>query len=223
MFFLHGEKWWKMVKNDETWRFWSTSSDLARKWTVPFCGKPYGHGFGSKTNWERLVPKFVFSITFTWRMRCPFLYKPRSNLAMEHLLIIFMYSISTDDFSFSNVEFTSSVIYSTRSFCERFFLHIIWATIESLHPGRCDFCHLEHVHPKRKLRRQERPGNVPWDRLYLLRGNGIPRRSESLWILYAKVTARWWAYQYGQVYKSDHPEICGDSCWDRFQANSDLH
>ena len=82
-----------MVKNDETWRFWSTNSDLARKWTVPFCGKPYGHGFGSKTNWERLVPKFVFSITFTWRMRCPFLYKPRSNLAMEHLLIFFLCTV----------------------------------------------------------------------------------------------------------------------------------
>ena len=37
--------------------------------------------------------------------RCPFLDKPRSfHLAMEHLLISFMYSISTDDFSFSNVE-----------------------------------------------------------------------------------------------------------------------
>lgn len=57
---------WKMVKNHETWRFWNTNSDLARKWTVPFCGKPYGHGFGSKTNWERLVPKFVSTITFTY-------------------------------------------------------------------------------------------------------------------------------------------------------------
>lgn len=116
-----------------------------------------------------------------WRMRCPFLDKPRSfHLAMEHLLISFMYSISTDDFSFSNVEFTSSVIYSTRSFCERFFLDIIWATIESLHPGRCDFCHLEHVHPKRKLRRQERPGNVP-------KGTGCvccqePWNSTSIWV-----------------------------------------
>ena len=218
-------------------------------WRVP--GRGVGN---QKGPWEKYGKMLVLMMFYrkSWFHRGikwfnpwhPLKWTVGSHLAVEHL-ILGQYILTDDSFpEFKRwTEFKRWIhqfvlhreivnpaiiynIYSSRILVKGpLHRYIIWPALESLHPsGRCEFCHLQHVHPKRKLRRQERPGNV--DRRQAAGElRQVDLSPNECWC--AKVIARWWAYQHTSMVKLIRETMILRFMMIHagigFQANSDLH